>query len=261
VTWVWLSSESVDFGEPEPAGAAAERTVWLHADPHRMLGLSPSTDEAELRRRFRQVARSHHPDLNPGDPAALSRFHEAQQALAAATGAAAVTVEPISGEWWSFTGFDTPPPWRNSSNAIAGLNFEVHDLRRIPLRDARDTVRITYAGQALSLGIAYSGSRHALPLWRARLAAVAEYSLLVLLCLTLLPVLALLVAADLYLLSGTNDLLAWGSVVVIVGLGYGALAAILAASGNEVPTPRRAIRRTRAAVAELRALGARTKLG
>ena len=81
-----------------------------------------------------------------------------------------------------------------------------------------------------------------------------------LLCLVLVPVLALAVAADLYLLSGANELLAWASVLGIVGLGYGALAAVLAGAGREVPTPRRAVRRTRAAVADLRALHAsRTK--
>ena len=144
---------------------------------------------------------------------------------------------------------------------MAGLTFELHDLHRVPLDRAEDAVRVIYAGQSLSLAVAYSGSRSAAPLWRARLAAVAEYSLLVLLCLALVPVLALLLAVDLYVLSDTNDALTWASVVLIVGLGYGALAAILAGGGKDVPMPRRAIRRTRAVVAELRALGARTKPG
>jgi hypothetical protein len=76
------------------------------------------------------------------------------------------------------------------------------------------------------------------------------------------PFVALVAAADLYLLSGANALVAWGSLLGIVCLGYGALAAILAGTGHEVPTPRRAVRRTRAAVAELRALHAgRTRPG
>ena len=62
--------------------------------------------------------------------------------------------------------------------------------------------------------------------------------------------------------AGANALLAWASVLGIVGVGYGALAAVLAGTGREAPTPRRAVRRTRAAVADLRALHARrTKPG
>jgi hypothetical protein len=78
----------------------------------------------------------------------------------------------------------------------------------------------------------------------------------------LAPVVALVAAADLYLLSNTNAPLAWISALCILGLGYGALVAILAGAGHPLPTPRRAVRRTRAAVAELRALHpGRTKPG
>ena len=146
---------------------------------------------------------------------------------------------------------DTEPSL-HAPQAVAGIRFELRDLHRVPLREAEDTVRITYAGQTLPPKIAYSGSRSAAALRRARLATAAEYSVLVLLCLALVPVLALLIAVDLYVLSDRNEFVTLASVVVTLGLGYGALAAILAGAGKQVPTPRRAIRRTRAAVAELR---------
>jgi hypothetical protein len=254
MTWVWLGAPALDFGLPDPEELDGERTVWLFADPFRVLGTRPSAGEKELRRGYRRVAREHHPDLNPGDAEALARFHDAQQAYAAATGDAEVTVEPISGGWWSLTGFAAPAPPAREAGAVAGLVFGLRDLHRVPLRDAEDTVRVTYAEQTLPLRIAYSGSRRAMPVWRARLAAAAEVSVLVLLCLVLVPVLALVLAADVYLLSDTSDALTLASVVLILGAGYGALAAILAGAGKDVPTPRRAVKRTRAAVAELRAL-------
>jgi hypothetical protein len=262
MTWVWLGAPTLDFGFPDPDELEGERTVWLYADPSRVLGTRPSAGADELRRAYRRVAREHHPDVNPGDEDALARFHDAQEAYAVATGDAEITVEPIAGEWWSLTGFTTPPPPARRRHAAAGLTFELRDLHRVPLRDAEDTIRVTYAGRTLSLGIAYSNSRRAGPVRRARLAAAAESFVLVLLCLVLVPVLALVLAADLYVLSDRSDALTWASVVLILGLGYGALAAILAGAGREVPTPRRAVRRTRAAVAELRALHAgRTRLG
>jgi hypothetical protein len=258
MTWVWLEERTVDFGTPEPAGDGDERTVWLYADPFRVLGVSPAAGGDDVRRAYRRVAREHHPDVSPGDGS--RRFHEAQQALAAATGGAEVAVEPTSGDWWRFAGFVAPAAHR--SLAVAGIRFELCDPHRVPLREPADSVRVTYAGRSVALAIGYSRSPYAVPLWRARIGAAVEYSVLALLCVLLVPVLALLVAADLYLLSGTNALAAWASVLLIVGLGYGALVAILAGLGRELPTPRRAVLRSRSVIAQVRALGAgRTRPG
>jgi hypothetical protein len=260
MTWVWLGERTVDFGVPGPAGDGDERTVWLYADPFRVLGASPAAGDDEVRRAYRRAAREHHPDVNPGDEDGSRRFHEAQQALAAATGGAEVAVEPTSGDWWRFAGFVAPAAHR--SLAVAGIRFELRDPHRVPLREPADRVRVAYAGQSVALAIAYSRSPYAVPLWRARIGAAVEYSVLVLLCVLLVPMLALLVAADLYVLSDTSALAAWASVLLIVGLGYGALVAILAGLGREPPTPRRAVLRSRSVIAQVRALGAgRTRPG
>jgi len=262
VSWVWLGAPRLDFGSPDPDEHDGERTIWLYADPRGVLGVSTTADERELRDAYRRRARASHPDLNPGDAGAVERFHDVQQAHAAASGRAEVTVEPTSGVWWELTEIAAPWSPARGSLAVAGLRFALSDPHRVPLRGAEDTVRVTYAGRSFPLEIGHSRSAYALPLWRARLAVAAEWSLLALLCLVAVPLLALLVAADLYLLSGANALLAWASVLGIVGVGYGALAAVLAGTGREAPTPRRAVRRTRAAVADLRALHARrTKPG
>ena len=51
-------------------------------DYYEILGVSRSTDQAELKAAYRQVALRDHPDRNPGDPDAEERFKEASEAYA-----------------------------------------------------------------------------------------------------------------------------------------------------------------------------------
>lgn len=44
------------------------------AEPHEILGVEPGADAEGLLRAFRQQAKQHHPDRNPGDPTAAARF-------------------------------------------------------------------------------------------------------------------------------------------------------------------------------------------
>ncbi len=56
-------------------------------DYYRILGVTPTSTLEEVRRRYRLLARQHHPDHNPGDPAAAARFRlvvEAFEAIVAA---------------------------------------------------------------------------------------------------------------------------------------------------------------------------------
>jgi molecular chaperone DnaJ len=43
-------------------------------DYYRILGVKPDCTLEEVRRRYRVLARQHHPDLNPDDPEAAARF-------------------------------------------------------------------------------------------------------------------------------------------------------------------------------------------
>ena len=60
-----------------------------HAEAARLLGLPTTPDEASLKRRFRELAKAHHPDRNRGDEArateAFQRIHGASERRAGDT--------------------------------------------------------------------------------------------------------------------------------------------------------------------------------
>ena len=49
-------------------------------DPYEVLGVARSASEDEIKRAYRKLARQHHPDRNPGDKQAETRFKEVQDA-------------------------------------------------------------------------------------------------------------------------------------------------------------------------------------
>jgi DnaJ-class molecular chaperone len=49
-------------------------------DPYSVLGVPRTASEDDIRKAFRQLAKKHHPDLNPGDKAAEAKFKEISQA-------------------------------------------------------------------------------------------------------------------------------------------------------------------------------------
>jgi curved DNA-binding protein len=49
-------------------------------DPYEVLGVKREASEADIKKAYRKLAREHHPDRNPGDKQAESRFKEVQDA-------------------------------------------------------------------------------------------------------------------------------------------------------------------------------------
>lgn len=54
---------------------------WLEKDFYRTLEVSKDASEAEIKKSYRKLARKYHPDSNPGDAAAESRFKEISEAF------------------------------------------------------------------------------------------------------------------------------------------------------------------------------------
>jgi len=51
-----------------------------YKDYYKTLGVEKNTDEKEIKKAYRRLARQHHPDVNPGDKAAEARFKEINEA-------------------------------------------------------------------------------------------------------------------------------------------------------------------------------------
>ncbi|MBT0772624.1 DnaJ domain-containing protein [Kineosporia sp. J2-2] len=55
---------------------------WFEKDFYSVLGVPQNATAADIKKAYRKVARTHHPDANPGDPAAEKRFKEVGEAYA-----------------------------------------------------------------------------------------------------------------------------------------------------------------------------------
>jgi len=53
---------------------------WFDKDFYRVLGVSKDADASELKKVYRKLARTYHPDSNPGDAAAEAKFKEISEA-------------------------------------------------------------------------------------------------------------------------------------------------------------------------------------
>ena len=55
---------------------------WMDKDFYASLGVSKDASEADVKKAYRKLARTHHPDQNPGDEAAEKKFKEISEAYA-----------------------------------------------------------------------------------------------------------------------------------------------------------------------------------
>src|SRR5690606_19534590 len=55
---------------------------WLEKDFYKVLGVSKDVSDAELKKTYRKLARTYHPDSNAGDAKAEAKFKEISEAYA-----------------------------------------------------------------------------------------------------------------------------------------------------------------------------------
>src|SRR2546430_5207862 len=55
-------------------------STHTYKDYYKILGVTKSADEKEIKQAYRKLARKNHPDVNPGDKSAETRFKEISEA-------------------------------------------------------------------------------------------------------------------------------------------------------------------------------------
>ena len=72
------------LGSTRLAATTATADVMDFKDYYSTLGVAKTATEKEIKQAYRKLARKHHPDVNPGDKAAETRFKEINEALRSA---------------------------------------------------------------------------------------------------------------------------------------------------------------------------------
>ena len=89
-------------------------------DYYEILGVPRKVSEADLKKAYRQLARKHHPDVNPGDKAAEERFKEISEAYAVLSDAEQRKKYDMMGHDAFGPGFDPFAGFRSGARGGAG---------------------------------------------------------------------------------------------------------------------------------------------
>ncbi len=104
------------------------RTQRTMKDYYQILGVTPDFSEEDIRRKYRKLAMQYHPDRNPDDPEAESRFKEIAEAYG-------VLTDPEKKRAYD-SARATGSTW-NGTSGTEGFTYSQEDILRDLFRDPR----------------------------------------------------------------------------------------------------------------------------
>jgi curved DNA-binding protein len=141
-------------------------------DYYEVLGVSRTARADEIKKAYRRLARKHHPDVNPADKTAGTRFKELNEANAVLSDPEKrARYDQLGASWKAGTDFTPPPGWQAARpGARAGGEQEFSDFFEGFFGGRRGATSFSMAGGdieaeiGLSLETAHAGGRRSLTL-------------------------------------------------------------------------------------------------
>lgn len=98
-----------------------------YKDYYKILGVSKSATEKDIKQAYRRLARKYHPDVNPGDKQAEEKFKEVSEAYEILSDSDKRTKYDQFGQYWQQMGSAGPGPGRppGGEQGFDGFNFDI----------------------------------------------------------------------------------------------------------------------------------------
>ena len=96
-------------------------------DYYTILGVSKSASEAQIKKAFRKLARKYHPDMNPGNQQAESKFKEVSEAYEVLSDADKRNKYDRFGQYWKQAGSAGRSPGGRAGADVGNFDFSQYD--------------------------------------------------------------------------------------------------------------------------------------